>query len=280
MLRHEFFKVLKSSEYGQKYLKIIHNGRHSPCEERGEIHHIYPRSFEEGKIDSKDNLVKLSVYDHLLCHYYLARSIPNQHTYWAFRMMCDLHLGKLDPETREGIQQLEHCAMLRKMGRKKSEESIKRQVQLARGKIHINRDGKERKIYPKDLSRYLLEGWNKGRAGKVYNPSKGRVWIHKGAETTLVKKEELQQYIEEGWIKGRRKEETTRGKIRMIKDGQIRYATRDTFQQMLDEGYIKGAAEGRKGIIKDGKIKYVKPAQLHDFLKDGWILQTEQCSVK
>lgn len=280
MLRYSFFKELKSSEYGRKYLEIIHKGRHSKCSEAGELHHIYPRSFEEGKIDDKANLVRLTTYDHLLAHYYLAMCIPNQHTCWAFRMMCDLHLGELDPETKEGIEHLERCAQLRTLGRRKTPESLARQAEQTRGRVHVNKNGKERKIHPEELEIFIQNGWQKGRAGKVYNPSAGRVWIHKGTETTLVPLQELRLYLDQGWVKGRRREETTKGKIRMIKDGQVRYATRETFDQMVAQGYQKGAKQGRKKYIKDGKIKYLLPDQIQEHEQEGWVQNNQRFGIE
>lgn len=60
----EFFTLLKSS----KYLKFIESCKNKVYEGKTEIHHIYPRSLEDGNIRESWNLIKLSKADHLLAH--------------------------------------------------------------------------------------------------------------------------------------------------------------------------------------------------------------------
>lgn len=66
----EFLDELKDSEY----FKFLENRRKVKVEE-GEIHHIYLRGFEDGQIDSEDNLIRLSRVDHIKAHILLVRSL-------------------------------------------------------------------------------------------------------------------------------------------------------------------------------------------------------------
>lgn len=64
-----FFDVLKDSDY----LNFIRECRERPVSS-GELHHIYPKSFEDGRIDEKWNTVKLSIEDHIKAHILLLLS--------------------------------------------------------------------------------------------------------------------------------------------------------------------------------------------------------------
>lgn len=65
----EFFQTLKDSAYlsfcqQKQSEKLSKSSGDSSVEE----HHIYLRSFEDGKIDLPENLVYLSIADHIKAH--------------------------------------------------------------------------------------------------------------------------------------------------------------------------------------------------------------------
>lgn len=268
MLRCDFFKQLQQSPAGQEYLKLVENAKNNPPEERGEIHHIYPRSFEEGQIDTEDNLVRLSVRDHLLCHYFLAKCFPVPKACYAFRMMWDLHSDIVDRERL--FDNLDKAVELRKRGRIKTAKTLQKQRDRALGKIQINKGGKERKIYPKDWEQFEKDGWKRGRATKPRNPSLGKIWVHKEGKETYIERKDFERVQQEGWILGRLKS-STRGKIRMSREGTIKYATEDTVPLLQDQGYQIGVKIRRYRVEKNGKTRYVKECDLPAFLEEGWV---------
>ena len=60
----EFFEILKGSEY----LEFLEQCKQKNYTGPTEIHHIYPRSFEDGKVQESWNLINLSKVDHLIAH--------------------------------------------------------------------------------------------------------------------------------------------------------------------------------------------------------------------
>lgn len=73
--------------YLDKYCELIVNCKQRNCDsELAEVHHIVPKNyfkFNKKPIDdSKNNLVKLSVFDHVLAHYYL--SLCTSQPYYKF----------------------------------------------------------------------------------------------------------------------------------------------------------------------------------------------------
>lgn len=72
MTREVFLEKLRDSEY-LKYVRDRQCSR--DLGEDFEIHHIYPRSFEEGKIDEDSNIVKLTKVEHLRAHLLLVMSL-------------------------------------------------------------------------------------------------------------------------------------------------------------------------------------------------------------
>lgn len=268
MLRCEFFKLLEESQSGRDYLDLVGKGS---VRRGGEKHHIYPRSFEEGNIQG-ENIVTLTVRDHLLAHYYLAKAIPCQQTCHAFRMMWDRALHTLDPESQEFFTTLEEVAKLRRLGRVKTPEVREKQSRALRGRITISRSGQERKVHPEELQEFLDAGWKVGRAGKVYNPSLGKVWVCRDGKDLLINPEQLKEYIEEGWRSGK-STSSTKGKIRMTRGTEIRYATEDTVQQMERKGFVRGVPIRRYRIEKPGEggTRLVLEEELQTYLDRGWV---------
>ena len=72
----DFIEKFKNSEYFRE-IERLRTGSKALVQDNYssvEIHHIYPRSFEEGKIDSKENLIKVTTAEHLFLHILLVKS--------------------------------------------------------------------------------------------------------------------------------------------------------------------------------------------------------------
>lgn len=81
---------------------------------------------------------------------------------------------------------------LQKMKEKISKEN--------KGRIYINKDGKEKIVKKEEIDNYLLNGWKKGQCIKRnLKVSLGTKWINNGIENKYVKEEKLQEYLDSGW---------------------------------------------------------------------------------
>ena len=127
MIKHritadEFNKLLRTSEYGGKYLQVIAAGynRPRPKSLRGrstkgyERHHIIPRAF--GGTD-ENNLVLLTTYEHIVAHYYLVLLTDNVHMFTAFNYMLGKQFTRITEIERIKLEELEHWAHVRNEAR-------------------------------------------------------------------------------------------------------------------------------------------------------------------
>lgn len=65
-----------------------------------------------------------------------------------------------------------------------------------KGLIWLHKDSVEIQCKPKELQKYIEQGYTKGRFFD-------KVWIHNNTKTKMVHKHELQTYLDNGWTKGR-----------------------------------------------------------------------------
>lgn len=131
----DFFKTLQESSY----LKFIEEKKKCEVQRGFEVHHIYPKSFEDGKIQEAWNLVSLSKADHLLAHILLFESLESlskTHGKSYFSALGALHtafktryerLGETERQKiKDKIQEMgpkwEQCRRLWQESAKKSRE--------------------------------------------------------------------------------------------------------------------------------------------------------------
>lgn len=113
-----FYKSLYESEWGQKYLKLIREPVTEGC--TTEVHHIQPRAL--GGTNSSVNLVRLSVYQHILAHIYLAKALPCSETLLPITWMSRKSVKKLSDLEKVNLEKLQEWTELRE---KASAESSK-----------------------------------------------------------------------------------------------------------------------------------------------------------
>ena len=107
------------NEWMQQYYQLLVGKEPSTLKnERGfEKHHIIPRCF--GGSNDKSNIVKLTTYEHILAHYYLALGTENIHMFTAINMMMGRQFKKLSDLERVKIEELEHWSVIREQCRLK-----------------------------------------------------------------------------------------------------------------------------------------------------------------
>lgn len=206
-----FFEKLKNSTYGEEYLRIISEGRKDLKYEKGfERHHILPRSL--GGTNEKQNLVKLTTFQHVLAHYYLALGYPSKETVGAFSCITRFHQFKHLSELEQiSLQQLEHWADLREQA---VQERSKNSGSNTRNRVWMNfRGERDIRVLPEHVETYKKQGWSLGRSSsagekirqgransekpkKVIEPRK---WVvnPETNEGRQVKVSELSQFLQE-----------------------------------------------------------------------------------
>lgn len=107
------------NEWMQQYYQLLVGKEPSTLKnERGfEKHHIIPRCF--GGSNDKSNIVKLTTYEHILAHYYLALGTENIHMFTAINLMMGKSFKKLSDLERVKIEELEHWSVIREQCRQK-----------------------------------------------------------------------------------------------------------------------------------------------------------------
>lgn len=116
----EFIEKLKGTSAGQKYIALIQEekskGRSLNWERGFERHHIQPKAL--GGEDSEDNLVKLSVFNHILAHVYLAKALPCYDTVYAVQILSGKQKNSLQDIEKATIDEVCEWAKIRELARK------------------------------------------------------------------------------------------------------------------------------------------------------------------
>lgn len=282
MLEETFHKQLNESDFGTQYLQLIGSAKNRGLKpEKGyEIHHIHPRALEGS--DDKSNLVKLTVFEHCIAHYYLAKAVPCWKTLYPILLLSHRQVKKLSDLERLTLEEVCQWSLLREqakrapkppevveknrlghLGKKLHPDQIRKRTAHRIGTWTVNKGGIEKFIKPEDWPEFEKNGWVRGRAASFkINSSKahtglksnteGRKVIHLGDQEKKVHPGELQIYLEQGWELGRASgfAERHRKALKLNNSTNI----------------------GRTRIRKDGKGKMVPKDQLQSYLDQGWEL--------
>lgn len=234
MIRQDFYDQLNVSEVGREYLTLV-----SECKDRAlipekgyEIHHIQPTSL--GGLNTEDNKVKFTIFEHCKAHALLAQAIPCYKTLQPLTRMSCGQVTKLEDAEKINLDEVYNWSKLREKA------------------LH----------HPK--SPELIEKNRLGHLGKRFSPEHiakrtarrvGTVTVTNGTITKYIHLNELEQWEARGWKRGiseeRRKnlQESHKGKTGTL-----------------------SATTGRKCINKDGKELKVKTSDLDQYIRDGWKL--------
>ena len=170
--------------YLNKYIDIVSNENNTNYTER---HHIIPKSYfkiNRLKIDnSKENIVKLSYYNHILAHYYLSFCTIGklkQASIAAFIMLIDIGLNLLTIPEQKAILDIKEYAELQEAAKlifknrcailgKKTKTKEHRDALCKARDLHSTTKGKKsiynkelnkvKFVFETDLNLYLNNGW-------------------------------------------------------------------------------------------------------------------------
>ena len=152
-------------------------------------------------------------------------------------------------------------------------------VHHSKGRIVLNNGIIHKYVLPKELDKYLSEGWIKG---EIVHSTANRISIKKENKQKFVLESELDKYLSEGWTKGgisRNKNMVSRIKgFIWVNNGvnQIRI-NESELDKYLSEGWTKGICQKTtKGYVKlTNNINNVavnpdNVEQLNYYLSNGW----------
>lgn len=228
-----FYKKLEKSEKGQKYLELIREKEHCSWKVRisgFERHHILPRAM--GGKDDDSNLVKLTSFEHVLAHYYLALAVPCYQTLRTMYILSNMTVQKLTDLEKIELAQLEHWGKLR-------EEAMR--LPTIEGRMCINNGKRKKYIQPEEFQEYAIEGWKLGNLPTT----QGYVTVTDGTCDRRVPADRFETLLQEGWKEGSVK--------RGMPSGQ------------------KGKHVGERNWMSNGVLeKQVRVCDQEEYLKMGW----------
>lgn len=300
MQKEIFYSKLEETEAGREYLKIVQNPeakKRSLIKEKGyEIHHIWSKAL--GGNNETENLVKLTVYDHMLAHYYLALALDCRETLYPMIILSNRLVRTFSDLEKTNLFQLEYWSSLREKankmlaGRICINNSIRKkyvfQDQLqsyldqgwvlgnfstTRGRVTINDGTRDRKVMPEEVAAYEEQGWKIGsvRQGRP-SPTRGKYvgikrFMTNGIDEAQVKMEEQQSYLEKGWKYGRRPfSEETKRKLSVKSKKRLSFIgqTEDSRQRRRETGL------GRIWIHLGTQDKWVTKEVAEGLIQQGW----------
>lgn len=248
--------IFVDNEYLDLYIKLIlKNEKTVRSKFKTNQHHIIPKCilnfFNIKHISNKDNMVTLSIKDHILCHYYLCLFCKHD-TAIYYKLLCALSIlvygtstkyntvvddfKKLDLDNLESLYTEKNILLSQKMignsfakGYKWTEER-KQQHRTQRLGVNLS-EGAKLKISEKSL---------------------GRRWMFKNGFYQSVPKENITVFLNEGWIfKGIPCSEKHREQISVKNKGKKR--TEESKKKM--SGKKAGKPSWNKGIPMSDSTK-------------------------
>lgn len=150
----ENLRTVENSEWIDKYFDVLSDEENINAE-KFEIHHILPcftfkdkehkMRKETQKLADKfnNNLIKLSIYNHLFAHYYLWKIFDNKDSKIAFQRMCGQRINNLTEN------ELKEIAKLKEESAKKNQtkEELKEKHNLWENKNKEKRSNQHKKLY-------------------------------------------------------------------------------------------------------------------------------------
>lgn len=238
----------EDNEYLQRYLEII--SKQASEDDYFERHHIIPRCYyrlHDLEVDnSSENLVALSMKNHMLAHYYLMNCV-NKHSqiyrklvFACNRVFNNSHMNLISEEDAIKFADI-MCT------------EIKRNLSIVM-KGNTNALGykftEEQRLVSSESKRgRLLSGLTKDKISKAHLDLR---WMHKGDRYRLIPPSAADSYLQEGWSFGGRKlSDEHKHKISLANTGSKR--SLESRKKMSDKAL--GRQAWNKGIKMSDETK-------------------------
>lgn len=203
--------LFEDSEYLDEYLLLIANNLKTQKRNGAtNKHHILPASYfrllKEPVDNSPDNLVNLSLKDHVFAHYYLCKCITTSSKLY-YNMLCALSrllygTAFINIDLKEVFNELERVDWEKISGELKKRNILLKEKMLgnqhAKGNI-LSLDVRQQ------MSRSRL-GHNTSleTKEKISQKSLHKHWVNKGGIYTRVREDVIDNYLNDGWVIGGR----------------------------------------------------------------------------
>ena len=204
-----FVEQLRATKEGRMYLDIV-----SSCKDRNlrkergfEFHHIQPKAL--GGSNDKENLVKVSTFDHCRLHALLAIALPCSPTLKAITRISAGQIQKLSDLEKTTLEEVYEWSKLRNLGlhapvsfetRKKMSESRKG-IQLSEETKQKLREVNLGKVMSEEIRKKIRESVTRSKAAIK------RVYVNRDGKSKAVPVDDLQEYLDSGWKRGWSKED-------------------------------------------------------------------------
>lgn len=138
---NEFKDSLLSSIYGKEYFSIIENAiqenRGLKKEKGYELHHIQPKALG-GNIKSKENLIKLTTFEHCVVHLLLCKALPCLETLTCIILLSGKQIKTLNEIEQISLEKIYELSTIRenalRIGHPCSEETKQKVSKANKGK--------------------------------------------------------------------------------------------------------------------------------------------------
>ena len=257
MKKHTLFN---NSKYTRWYYAIIEKRAITDRRQRGEVHHIIPKSL--GGEDASENLVKLSGHDHAWCHWLLTKMTTGKdqtRMVYAFNMMSVYG---------DHMERQSSYAIVRAYERNRIEWS-KTHSETMRKQFENGR-----------------EAWNKGKKleGEKYKKAgrsnEGRTLAPEVAEAKRLRQIGRTMSAESS----QKKRDAMIGFVRgPMSDGHRKSISDGTKGKAKSAGHGDKVAAANRGVVSinlDGIEKKVKKDAVQDWLDKGWSLGGKKRLIK
>lgn len=142
---------------------------------------------------------------------------------------------------------------------------------VTKGRCYVHNEKEERMIQFENLTKYLEDGWKKGRLIRRLKA------IQKDGVQKFVSENEIRDYELKGWTQGSIKS----GWIHIIKDDEIKLINPDLLNKYVEQGWERmGIQDNKVNVHKDTITKTIDYSELQEYLLFGWKYGSYRCGLK
>lgn len=243
-----FYRQLDSSSWGKKYLTLI---REKVPKEATltEVHHIQPRAL--GGSNSRTNLVRLTVYQHILAHIYLAKALPCRETLLPLTWICSKSVKHLTDLEKVNLESLPEWTELREKALEKRSKLIHNPETLAKS-IKKSQETRTKKygsctayLHTNEIRQKVLDTvaakYGGDRAGQLHTEeARNRMYntkLEKYGTTGPVLTEESRRKAIENSKKTRMERYRTLGNAVSLQKPEVRQKAKENSKRTLKKRY-------------------------------------------
>ena len=211
LMKNKIYKILKfeyktneqiNEEFLQKYINLCFNCATKRVKYKTERHHILPKKCFSQYSKEEWNIVNLSLFHHILAHYYLFHAFQNKHSLYSLsRVICQIDntlivknlqesdlllLSKIKEQIRNELKErlkYNHPKLGTKLtieqknriSKGQQSEKAKNARKLCKQRKWLYKDDDEKFVLPDKIAELLKDGYSYGRSRKTANKVKEKL---------------------------------------------------------------------------------------------------------